>query len=221
MVKNILIVGSSGHAKVAIDIIEKENKYHIVGLIDPFRQRDETTFGYKIFGAEENIPALMNQYSIYGGFIAVGDNWKRFLVATKIMNLLPEFTFINAIHPSAQIARGVTIGRGTVLMAGTIVNSDCKIGNFCILNTKASLDHDSVMEDYSSLAPGSTTGGYVSIGAFSAISTGVSIARRCCVGKHTVIGIGSAVTKDIPSFCVAYGVPAKVVRNRKEGDDYL
>lgn len=32
------------------------------------------------------------------------------------------------------------------------------------------------------------------------------------IGKHCVIGANSVVTKDIPDFCVAVGVPAKVIK---------
>jgi len=32
------------------------------------------------------------------------------------------------------------------------------------------------------------------------------------IGKGAVIGAGSVVTKDIPDYCVAVGVPAKVIR---------
>lgn len=32
------------------------------------------------------------------------------------------------------------------------------------------------------------------------------------IGKHCVIGSNSVVTKDIPDFCVAVGVPAKVIK---------
>jgi acetyltransferase-like isoleucine patch superfamily enzyme len=37
------------------------------------------------------------------------------------------------------------------------------------------------------------------------------------VGKHCVIGAGSVVTKPIPDYAVAVGVPARVVRYRNEG----
>jgi len=33
------------------------------------------------------------------------------------------------------------------------------------------------------------------------------------IGENAIIGAHSFVNKDIPANCVAYGVPAKVVRN--------
>ena len=44
------------------------------------------------------------------------------------------------------------------------------------------------------------------IGANSVVTAGVSI------GKHSVIGAGSIVTKDIPAYCVAVGNPAKIIK---------
>jgi acetyltransferase-like isoleucine patch superfamily enzyme len=37
------------------------------------------------------------------------------------------------------------------------------------------------------------------------------------VGQHCVIGAGAVVTKPIPDYAIAVGVPAKVVRFRNHG----
>ena len=219
--QNIVIVGSSGHAKVIIDIIEKEGKYNIIGLLDAFKKVGESAFGYKILGEEKDLPKLVKKYQLTGCIIAIGDNWIRNIVKNKIKEIDVTFKFINTIHPSAIVARGVTIGLGTVIMAGAVINSNSKIGDFCIVNTNASLDHDSNMSDFSSIAPGVTTGGNVSIGEFSAVSLGVNIIHGIVIGKHSVIGAGSTVLKDVDGYVVAYGTPAKNIRKRKEGDKYL
>ncbi len=44
------------------------------------------------------------------------------------------------------------------------------------------------------------------IGANCVITAGVTI------GRHSVIGAGSVVTKDVPEYCVAVGNPAKVIK---------
>jgi acetyltransferase-like isoleucine patch superfamily enzyme len=35
------------------------------------------------------------------------------------------------------------------------------------------------------------------------------------VGRHSVVGAGSVVTKPIPDFVVAAGAPARVIRSRQ------
>jgi sugar O-acyltransferase (sialic acid O-acetyltransferase NeuD family) len=167
------------------------------------------------------LPALAHSLDAGGCIVAIGDNWRRHLMVERIAGLAPELQFVTAVHPSAQIARGVTLGRGTVVMAGVVVNSDSRVGDFCILNTNASLDHDGVMENYSSLAPGAVTGGNVRLGAYSAVSLGARVLQGLTIGEHTVIGAGALVLADVPGFSVAYGTPAAIVRTRGAGDKYL
>ena len=41
---------------------------------------------------------------------------------------------------------------------------------------------------------------------------GANIFDRVNVGKNTIIGAGSLVTKSIPDNVVAYGIPARVIK---------
>jgi sugar O-acyltransferase (sialic acid O-acetyltransferase NeuD family) len=219
--EKIIIAGRSGHSKVLIDIVEKEKKYEIIGFIDKYHTSDRNFMGYSILGTDEDIPQIVKSYSIGGGLIAIGDNYLRYKISNKISNIFSEFRFVKAIHPSAQIAKDVIIGDGTVIMAGVTINPCCSIGRFCILNSGSTLDHDSVMEDYSSLAPKATTGGNCRICGYSAIGIGAVLIHNINIGEHTIIGAGSTVLRNIESFHVAYGSPAKVIRKRKAGDKYL
>jgi FlaA1/EpsC-like NDP-sugar epimerase len=63
---NIIIIGSSGHAKVIIDIVISQGRYQIVGLLDPYRNIGEITLGYPILGKEEDLPKLVNAYNLKG-----------------------------------------------------------------------------------------------------------------------------------------------------------
>lgn len=62
------------------------------------------------------------------------------------------------------------------------------------------------------LRGGVTIGDNVWLGARSTILDGVAI------GNDAVVGAGAVVTKDVPPFTVVAGIPAKIVRNRKESD---
>jgi sugar O-acyltransferase (sialic acid O-acetyltransferase NeuD family) len=219
--QKVIIVGSSGHSKVIIDIFEKENKYQIVGLLDAFRKIGEETLGYKVIGKEDNLPDLLSKNPNCKIFIAIGDNWIRKKVMDKIVEIVPNIDFATTIHPSAQIGKNVQIGNGTAIMAGAIINSATTIGNFTIINTKASIDHDCKMLNFSSLAPNVTTGGSVSIGEFSAISIGATIKHGISIGKHSVIGAGALLMKNCGDNLIMYGIPAKEIRKREIGEKYL
>jgi sugar O-acyltransferase (sialic acid O-acetyltransferase NeuD family) len=219
--QNIVLVGSSGHAKVVIDIVEKQGSYRIAGLIDAFRKVGETTLGYPVLGGESDLARLAKEHDLNGVVIAIGDNGVRANVAAKVTATCPHLPFVSAVHPAASVGKGTLIGAGTVVMAGAVINADCRVGRFCIVNTKASLDHDCIMEDFSSLAPGVTTGGNCRIGSHAAVSIGAVLRHGITIGEHSVVGAGSIVMKPVEPFSVTYGNPAKKVRDRQQGDKYL
>ena len=53
--ENIFIFGSSSHAKVIIDIIEKNHLYKITGLID--KKEKSSLYNYPIIGHEKDLKA--------------------------------------------------------------------------------------------------------------------------------------------------------------------
>lgn len=220
-VENIVIIGTSGHAGVVIDIVERENKYQIVGLMDSHKVDGASAFGYPIIGKETDIPECISSFGVKGGIIAIGDNWTRYKMMKKILKCSPDFTFVSAVHPSAQLGKGVILGHGSVVMPNCVINRDAKIGNFSIVNTGSTLDHQSDLGHFASLAPGVKTGGNVKIGDFSAIGIGASIKHNVSIGENTVVGAGSVVLKDIPDYVICYGSPARIIRTRAAGDKYL
>ncbi|MFN9596654.1 MAG: acetyltransferase [Bacteroidota bacterium] len=219
--QRVIIVGSSGHAKVLVDIFEKDGGFEILGFIDSYRSKGEKTLGYEVLGNEESLPKMLAEHAGCKVFIAVGDNWTRKLIYDRLRALVPSLEFASAVHPSAQIGKDVTIGIGVAIMAGAVINSCTEVGNFAIINTNASLDHDSRMGEFSSLAPGVTTGGGVVIGAFSAIGIGATLSHRITVGAHTVIGAGSLLLDSCGDQELLFGVPAKAIRSRAIGEKYL
>lgn len=55
----------------------------------------------------------------------------------------------------------------------------------------------------------------VLIGDGSYIGINTVIVGNVKIGKHCVIGANSVVTKDVPDYSVAVGIPARVIKNIK------
>lgn len=217
--KEIVIIGAGGHAKVVIDIILQREKILNDNLIikgildDTFKENEEKKiFGIPIVGKINKILELpSNIYYI----IAIGNNGIR----KKIVQNYEKIKYITLIHPKAIIGENVKIGVGTVLMAGSIINSYTKIGNHCIINTGSIIEHDNIIEDYVHISPNVTLCGEVVIKKESWIGASAVIIQGITVGYNSIIGAGTVVIKSIPNFCTAINNPAKIIKSNE--DKYL
>jgi sugar O-acyltransferase (sialic acid O-acetyltransferase NeuD family) len=217
--EKILIIGAGGHAKVVMDMVERRGLYEIAGVLDESGAGE--FFGREIPGRITDLPRLVDTGYPARGIVAVGDNFVRSRLVGEIEGLVPGFEFVSAVHPGAALARGAVIGRGAAVMPGAVVGPDAVVGEFCIVNTCASLDHDCLMREYSSLAPGARTGGNVRIGRGSALGIGAAVSHGVHIGEHSVVGAGAVVLDDLGDRVLAYGIPARTVRSREPGDKYL
>ena len=219
--EKIVLFGASQHTKYTIDIIEKEDKYNIIGIIDLLLAKGVNYEGYPVLGKQKDLASILELLNINKGIVLIGDNFMRHKVIDIILSQLPNFKFISAIHPSVLLGNNVKVGDGSVIMAGVIINNDTSIGQHCFLATNSSVDHDSFIGDFSSISAGVTVGGGCTIGSSTAIALGVSIIHGITIGNNTVIGAGALVVKDFESNVVAYGNPAKIIRSRLNGEGYL
>jgi len=117
------------------------------------------------------------------------------------------------------IREGVTLHRGTaqgggrtvigdhnLLMAYVHVGHDCQIASHVVLVNNVALAGHVVIEDWATL------GGYV------------LVHQRCRIGVHAYVGMGTPLGRDLPSYVLAYGNPARprginVVGLRRRGFD--
>lgn len=221
---DLYIIGAGGHAKVIIDLIETSTSLRISGLFDDKVKKGQGIFGYDILGP---ISALQEIKSNCDVILAIGDNDARNRTYQKIVawnqsdEMNKNISFPTLVHHSGVISPRSQIGDGTIVTAGAIIGPDAIIGNHCIVNTGATIDHECVLGDFSSVAPGVHLGGKVSIGDHTFIGIGASVIHGVKIGADVVVGAGSVVTKDVPSGVVCYGVPAKIIKQRKRGESYL
>ena len=129
------------------------------------------------------IDLLPTMYSDSYAVIAIGDNHARKREAENH----GAYSFPILIHPKASVSRYAKIGKGTVIMAGAVVQADAVIGDFCILNTLASADHDTRIGNFVHLAPGARLCGGVVVGEGSLVGVGVSLPPMSEVPEWTLV----------------------------------
>lgn len=212
--KDIVIIGAGGHAKVIADIILKRKellneKLNIIGFLDDGYKNLKYTkiFDIPILG-DTNLIEKLEQEKKYNYIIGIGNNEIREKISSKFSNL----NYYTAIHPKSIIGIDVIIEEGTVVMANTVVNSGTKIGKHCILNTGSIIEHDNNIEDYCHLSPNSTLCGTVKIGKNSWVGANSTIIQNRNIGENSMIGAGSVIIRDIPSNCTVVGNPGKIIK---------
>lgn len=117
-----------------------------------------------------------------------------------------------------QRSQGIKIGANTMIgpyacMAGPgaiQIGKNCMIASHCGLyaNNHIFADPTRPIADQGVRAEG------IVIGEDCWLGTGVKVLDRVEIGRGSVIGAGAVVTRDIPAYSVAVGVPAKVIKRR-------
>lgn len=211
----IIIIGTGGHA-VSVLNVALGSGMSVIAFVDDNKAGNDL-LGIPIIAMEQ----CFEENETANLAIAIGDNTVRERVSNECKSKLPLAHFPSIIHPSAVIGINSKVGYGTVVMPLVNVGPNSSVGNFCIMNTSSSIDHDCEMKSFSSIAPRVVTGGNVCIGMRSAISIGATVKHGIDVGDDTVVGANSYVNKAVDNNVVAYGSPCKSVRERFRGDPYL
>lgn len=217
----VIVVGGSDQGRQVIDAIEARGDHTVVGVLDRDLAGASEVVGYPVVGRDDELVACAPRLGAEGYVVAIGDNHARAAVLDRIDDVDHDLTLITVAHPAAVIARDATVGAGSILLAGSVVGNGCVLGRGVLLGIQASVDHDSTVADHASLGPGATTGGHVAIGEQTAVGLGASVIHGVTIGAHTVVGAGAVVLADVPDRVVAYGVPARAVRDREPGEPYL
>lgn len=200
----LIIIGASGHGKVAADIA-RLNGYKDIVFLDNNPELKECA-GYPVLGFDTMTTEL-------GGdiFVAVGNG----KIRKKLMEINKGRDFPLLIHPCSVIADDVLIGEGSVVMAGTVINANAKIGRGCIVNTSSSVDHDCIIGNFVHVSVGAHLCGTVTVGDDAWIGTGVTISNNVNICSNAIIGAGAVIVNNIKEEGTYIGVPAMKVNGEE------
>lgn len=201
--KQLIIIGASGHGKVVADIAKKKGYDQIIFLDDDTSLTE--CGGYPVVGRSSD-------YQNYDCdmFVAIGTAQIREKFLKQLECDGKNITIL--VHPNASIAENVLIGIGTVVVAGTVVNSGARIGKGCIINTCSSVDHDCKIANFVHVSVGAHVSGTVRIGERTWIGAGATVSNNVNICGGCMIGAGAVVIKDINEPGTYVGIPTKKVR---------
>ena len=202
---NIILIGYSGHAFVAYDILlSTGNKAY--AYCDS-TEKQNNPFGLKYLGSE-NTQNAQDELMKNIFFIAIGDN----NIRQKIYeDLAAQQMFpCNAIHQSAIVSSSaIVMDNGIMISAGVTINALATIGNGAICNTNCIIEHECEIGHFAHIGPGAILCGNVKIGENTFVGAGAVIKQGMKIGNNVIIGAGAIVVKNVPDNVTIMGNPAK------------
>ncbi len=208
---------------MVLDILVNAGGFDVVGFLDSDPNvHGRRVDGIEVLGHPDDLLTVCLEHGIECGIVAIGDNGVRRSFADRIEAAGLEL--INAIHPSANLARNVSLGRNIVIAAGALVSAHCQIGDSVILNTGCIVDHESLIGTATHICPGARLAGRVTVESGAFVGIGATVIQSIRVGYEAVVGAGAVVIADVAPMSTVVGVPAheaKQVSGPMEGPVWL
>ena len=195
MSEKIILIGGGGHCKSCIDVIERQGRFDIAGVVErPGHTEAGKILGYPIFGSDDDLSELRKRFNY--AMITVGQ------IETpepriRLHGLLKKLAFSLPVIVSsiAYVSSHAVIEEGTIVMHQALVNAGARIGANCIINTKALVEHDAVVEDHCHISTGAIVNGGVRIGAGSFYGSNSVSKQNTSVPPKSFIEANSMVGK--------------------------
>ena len=190
----LIIIGSGGHSKSSIEVINRSKKFKIIGIVDDNYQKNENS--YKFLGNDNDLVKLRKKYKY--AFIGVGQletHKKRIKIYNQLKKL--NFTLPKIISSSAIVSKRVSISEGTIIFENVLIGPDVIIGKNSIINNFCLIEHGVSIGDNTHVSTRVTLNGDVSIGNGTFIGSSSVVKHGIKIGSNCFIRMGSVITKNV------------------------
>ncbi|MDI1318518.1 acetyltransferase [Flavobacterium sp.] len=208
----MIIIGAKGFAKEVLEVVHQLNQLENVVFYD-----DVTTDAPKFLYEKFKVVTTLKEAQVYfkdvdSRFtIGIGNPVLRKQLFDKFSAIGGEYCA--TISPQATVGSyEVSIGQGSNVLSGAIFSNSVKIGLGCIVYYNSIITHDCIIGDFVEISPSVTILGRVKIDSYTQIGANATILPDVVIGKNVIVGAGSVVTKNLPDNCVAFGIPAKIIK---------
>jgi len=187
--ENLVIVGFGGHAKSMADCIEREGKYKIVGYTDITNHNCR----YKYLGTDNELQAIFDS-GVKNAAVGIGYMGKG-SIRIKLYEMLKTIGFELPVikDPSSFISDSAIIGEGTFVGKAAIVNAESYIGKMAIINTKALVEHECNVGDFTHVAVGAVLCGQVNVGDSVLIGANATVIQCRKIESNSIVPAGATI----------------------------
>ena len=216
MPKQAIIWGATGHAKVVKECLDQQG-IQVMALFDQNAGLTSPLPGIPLYVGETGFELWLQNYTgdRLGCVVAVGGfrGAERLQIQQHLVSKGLEA--LTLVHHRAALAPDADIGSGSHILTQSAVCVASKLGEACIVNTGATVDHECRLGEGVHIAPGAHLAGCVEVGNFATVFTGASVLPRVRIGAHAIVGAGAVILKDVPPGAVVVGNPGRIVSYRE------
>tara|TARA_Y100000739_G_C20543360_1_gene434670 strand:+ start:199 stop:843 length:645 start_codon:yes stop_codon:yes gene_type:complete len=177
-------------------------------VFDPYLENLDFEIEGKHFNNEKDISRFASICDSFVVTIGGQNGYERYKIAELLKeeyNLKP----INMINKTSYICPTAIYGEGLMMMPGSVLHSYSRVGNQCIINTNASIDHECEVGNGVHIMGGAVVTGRVKIKDFATVGSNSVILPDIELGEGSMIGAGAVVTKNVRKGETVLGVPAR------------
>ncbi len=208
--EKIVVLGTRGHAKVVLEILEAEGRFEVAGVCSGDPAAPDSVCGHPFLGDFLVLPRLREQ-GVEHAAIGIGgwtDNAFRKEVFEKVKSI--GFRLPRAVHPTAVIAADVTLGEGCMVGSGALIMTEATIGSNAIVSSGSLIGHETSIGDHALISGGARIGANVDVREGAVVAFGATVVSRLVVGENALVAAGAVVVEDVPAGSRVFGVPARV-----------
>ncbi|MBN1788105.1 MAG: acetyltransferase [Sedimentisphaerales bacterium] len=200
--QEVYLIGAGGHTRSLINLVEL-NGLKILGIYEDNFTNGEVINSYNVLGT---ISAIKGDDLL---ILSVGDNVKRSRLFEEYRGQLYKEALI---HPDSIIEKRVEMGCCNQIFAGACINSNAKLGDNNIINTRCVLEHEVIIGSGNHISVGTVICGRAQIGDRCFIGAAAVVIDKVRICDDVTVGAGAIVVKDIESPGTYVGNPARKIK---------
>lgn len=212
-VTDIVVLGAGGDGLVVAEAVRQGTAagrpVRLIGFLDDTQPASARVEGLPVFGRLDDWEAAPRHCRFIPAIQKVRDMPRR---AARLQRLgIPDRRWGTLVHPSAMVASSAKVEVGAFVASFVTVQPGARLGRWSSVRAGANIGHDAIVDELGYVGPNATLCGRAKVCFGAHVGPNSVVLDGKEVGNFAVVGIASAVTKDVPEGWVVLGNPAERV----------
>lgn len=210
--KELYIIGAGDTGRSILGLIERINQvkeeWQVCGYVDDNPELEgKEVCGIPVVGKTDFLNSTDRE--VYAVCTVCNGSLKRKLIES-IHN--PNVRYATLIDPSVAMCKGSSCGEGSFIFSNCSISVFAEIRKHVYISYNSTIGHDTVVEDYCTILPGTNISGKVTVGRETVAGTGTKVIQGKKIAAGCILGAGAVVVKDIEEAGTYVGVPVKKIK---------